>query len=83
MLTLWNFQSTQTSLASAQDEISDKKSILHLCMNSRGHIFKPTTERKLINLLIFKCTLISPAQNYHCAYLIDKILPTVFKVGAS
>ena len=24
VLTLWNFESTQTSLASAQDEISDK-----------------------------------------------------------
>ena len=52
---LWNFQSTQTSLASAQDEISDKNRVyyIYVYLNSRGHIFKPTTKRKLINLLLF------------------------------
>ena len=94
VLTLWNFQSTQTSLASAQDEIHDKNReyYMYVYFNSGGHIFKPITERKFINLLLFlkaqschicELFLISPAQNYHCVYLIYKILPAVFKVGAS
>ena len=62
MLTLWNFQSTQTSLASAQDEICPKSRVyyIYVYLNSRGHVFKPTIERKLINLLVFKCTELSP-----------------------
>ena len=40
VLTLWNFQSTQTSLASAQDEIGDKNReyYIYVYLNSRGHI---------------------------------------------
>ena len=55
MLTLWNFQSTQTSHASTQDEIGDKNReyYIYVCFNSRGHTFKPMTERKFINLLLF------------------------------
>ena len=94
VLTLWNFQSTQTSLASAQDEISDKNReyYIYVYFNSRGHTFKPITERKFINLLLFlkaqschiyELFLIPPAQNYCCVYLICKTLLTVSKVGAS
>ena len=94
VLTLWNFESTQTSLASAQDEISDKNReyYIYVYFNCRGHIFKPITERKFINLLLFlkaqSCHvyepfLIPPAQNYCCVYLICKPLLTVSKVGAS
>ena len=94
MLTLWNFQATHTSLASAQDEISDKNReyYIYVYFNCRGHIFKPITERKFINLLLFlkpqSCHisglfLIPPAQNYCCVYLICKTLLTVSKVGAS
>ena len=87
--TLWNFQSTQISLASAQDEISDK---IYVYFNSRRHIFKPITERKFINLLLFlkaqschicEFFLIPSSQNYCCVYLICKTLLTVSKVGAS
>ena len=51
--TLWNFQSTQTSLSSAQDEISDKNReyYIYIYFNSRGHIFKSITEKKFINFL--------------------------------
>ena len=37
VLTLWNFQSTQTSLASAQDEIHDKNReyYIYVYFNSR------------------------------------------------
>ena len=77
VLTLWNFQSTQTSLASAQDEIGDKNReyYMYVYFNSGGHIFKPITERKFINLLLFlkaqichvyELFLIPPAQNYCC-----------------
>ena len=94
VLTLWNFQSTQTSLDSAQDEISDKNReyYIYVYFNSRGHTFKPITERKFINLLLFlkaqschvcELFLIPPAQNYCCVYLICKTLLTVSKVGAS
>ena len=94
VLTLWNFQSTQTSLASAQDEIGDKNReyYMYVYFNSGGHIFKPITERKFINLLLFlkaqschicELFLIPPAQNNHCVYLICKTLLTVSKVGAS
>ena len=94
VLTLWNFQSTQTSLASAQDEIGDKNReyYIYVYFNSRGHTFKPITERKFINLLLFlkaqschvcELFLIPSAQNYCCVYLICKTLLTVSKVGAS
>ena len=94
VLTLWNFQSTQTSLASAQDEIRDKNReyYIYVYFNSRGHTFKPITERKFINLLLFlkaqschlcELFLFPPAQNYCCVYLICKTLLTVSKVGAS
>ena len=94
MLTLWNFQSTQTSHASTQDEIGDKNReyYIYVCFNSRGHTFKPMTERKFINLLLFlkaqschicELFLIPPAQNYCSVYLICKTFPTVSKVGAS
>lgn len=94
VLTLWNFQSTQTSLASAQDEIRDKNReyYIYVYFNSRGHTFKPITERKFINLLLFlkaqschicELFLIPPAQDYCCVYLICKTLLTVSKVGAS
>ena len=94
VLTLWNFQSTQTSLASAQDEIRDKNReyYIYVYFSSRGHTFKPITERKFINLLLFlkaqschiyKLFLIPPTQNYCCVYLICKTLLTVSKVGAS
>ena len=94
VLTLWNFQSTQTSLASAQDEIGDKNReyYMYVYFNSGGHIFKPITERKFINLLLFlkaqschicELFLIPPAQNYCSVYLICKTFPTVSKVGAS
>ena len=55
VLKFWNYQSTQTSLASAQDEISDinRECYIYMYLNSRGHIFKPITERKFINLLLF------------------------------
>ena len=55
VLTLWNYQSTQTSLASAQDEISDKNRqyYIYVYLNSRGHIFKTIRERKFINFLLF------------------------------
>ena len=63
---LWNFQCTQTSLASAQYEISDKNRVyyIYVYLNSRGHIFKPTTERKLINLLIFKCRVVTSVNSF-------------------
>ena len=94
VLTLWNFQSTQTSLASAQDEIGDKNReyYIYVYFNSRGHTFKPITERKFINLLLFlkaqschicELFLSPPAQNNRCVYLICKTLLTVSKVGAS
>ena len=94
MLTLWNFQSTHTCLASAQDKISDKNReyYIYVYFNSRGHIFKPIAERKFINLFLFlkaqschicEFFLIPPAQNYCCVYLICKTLLTVSKVGAS
>ena len=77
MLTLWNFQSMQTPLATAQDEISYKNSkyYIYAYLNSRGHIFKPTTERKYVYLSLFlkaqschlcELFLIPPAQNYCC-----------------
>ena len=55
LLMLWKFQSTQTHLASAQDEISynNREYYIYVYLNSRGHNFKPTTKRKLINLLLF------------------------------
>ena len=92
--TLWNFQSTQTSLSSAQDEISDKNReyYIYIYFNSRGHIFKSIAERKFINFLLFlkaqschicELFLIPPAQNYCFVYLICKTLVTVSKVGAS
>ena len=94
MLTLWNFQSTHTSLASAQDEISDKNReyYIYVYFNCRGHIFKPITERKFINLLLFlkaqSCHvyepfLIPPAQNYCCVSSICKNFLVASKVGAS
>ena len=99
VLTLWNFQSAQTSLTLtltiiSQDEISDKNReyYIYVYFNSRGHTFKPITERKFINLLLFlkaqschvyELFLIPPAQNYCCVYLICKTLLTVSKVGAS
>ena len=94
VLTLWNFESTQTSLASAQDEISDKNReyYIYVYFNSRGHIFKPIAERKFINLFLFlkaqschicEFFLIPSSQNYCCVYLIYKTLLTVSKVGAS
>ena len=94
VLTLWNFQSTQTSHASTQDEIGDKNReyYIYVYFDSRGHTFKPITERKFINLLLFlkaqschvyELFLIPPAQNYCCVYLICKTLLTVSKVGAS
>ena len=81
VLMLWNFQSIQTHLASAQDEISynNREYYIYVYLNSRGHIFKPTTKRKLINLLLFlnaqsfhlcEFFLIPPAQTYCCIYLI-------------
>ena len=94
MLTLWNFQSMQTPLATAQDEISYKNSeyYIYAYLNSTGRIFKPTTERKYVYLSLFldarswhlcELFLIPPAQNYCCVYLICKPLLTVSKVGAS
>ena len=91
MLTLWNFQSMQTPLATAQDEISYKNSeyYIYAYLNPRGHIFKPTTERKYVQLPLFlkaqschfwKYFLILPVQNYCCVYLICKNFLFVSKV---
>ena len=94
VLTLWNFQSMQTPLATAQDEISYKNSeyYIYAYLNPRGHIFKPTTERKYVYLSLFldaqSCHLrelfpIPPAQNYCCVSSICKNFLIVSKVGAS
>ena len=94
VLTLWNFQSMQTPLATAQDEISCKNSeyYTYAYLNSRGHIFKPTTERKYVYLSLFldaqschlrELFLIPPAQNYCCVSSICKNFLIVSKVGAS
>ena len=55
VLMLQNFQSSKTPLASAQDEISynNREYYIYVYLNSKGHIFKPITKRKFINLFLF------------------------------
>ena len=94
MLPLWNFQSMQTPLATAQGEISYKTSeyCIYAYLNSRGHIFKPTTERIYVYLSLVldaqswhlcELFLIPPAQNYCCVSYICKNFLVASKVGAS
>ena len=55
VLMLQNFQSSQTPLASAQDDISynNREYYIYVYLNSKGHIFKTITKRKFINLFLF------------------------------